>query len=342
MAPKTDARALTHDKLTELRRRGVAAVQNGESPESVARVLGVHRATVYSWLARYRDGGWDRLDARKRGGRRPTLTPKMMAWIYKAVTLGDPRQYRFRFALWTSKIVGQLITKRFGVRLSKASVCRLLNQMGLTAQRPLWRAYQQDPVRVERWLKKEFPKIKAEARKNRAVIWFGDEAGVRSDAHAGKTWAPRGKTPIVSTTGARFGLNIISAVSRRGDFRFMGVEGRVNAGVFIEFLRRLLHGADRPIFLIVDGHPSHKAKKVRKFVESTEGRLRIYFLPPYSPELNPDELVWNDLKNNGIGRVALTGPDHLRREVLSRLRRLQKLPALVRSFFRAPTTRYAA
>jgi len=174
------------------------------------------------------------------------------------------------------------------------------------------------------------------------VIWFADEAGVRSDAHAGTTWGRRGKTPIVSTTGARFGLNIISAVSRRGDFRFMGVEGRVNAGVFIAFSKRLLHGAERPIFLIVDGHPSHKAKKVNEFVKSTQGKLRLFFLPPYSPELNPDELVWNDLKNNGIGRISLSGPDHLRREVLSHLRRLQKLPDLIRSFFRAPTTRYAA
>ena len=291
MVIEVDARALPHDQLTELRRRGVLAVQNGESPEHVARVLGVHRTTVYSWLACYRAGGWDRFDARKRGGRRPKLTPRMMAWIYKTVVPGDPRQYRFRFALWTSKLVGELISQRYGIRLSKASVCRLLNQLGLSAQRPLWRAYQQDPARVEKWLQKEFPQIKAEARAKRAVIWFADEAGVRSDAHAGTTWGRRGKTPIVSTTGARFGLNIISAVSRRGDFRFMGVEGRVNAGVFIAFSKRLLHGAERPIFLIVDGHPSHKAKKVNEFVKSTQGKLRLFFLPPYSPELNPDELV---------------------------------------------------
>jgi len=342
MEKKTDARALTHDQLTELRRRGVAAVQSGESPAAVARVLGVHRTTVYSWLASYRDGGWDRLDARKRGGRRPKLTPRMLAWIYKTVTLGDPRQYHFRFALWTSRLVAELIARRYGIKLSKASVCRLLKQLGLSAQRPLWRAYQQNPARVEKWLRDEFPRIKAEARAKRAVIWFADEAGVRSDAHAGTTWGQRGKTPIVSTTGARFGLNIISAVSRRGDFRFMGVDGRVNAGVFIAFLKRLLHGANRPIFLIVDGHPSHKAKKVREFVRSTNGKLQLFFLPPYSPELNPAELVWNDLKNNGIGRLAIMGPDQLRREVLSYLRRLQKLPERIRSYFRAPTTRYAA
>jgi transposase len=212
----------------------------------------------------------------------------------------------------------------------------------LSAQRPLWRAYQQDPEKVERWLREEFPRIRALARSVNAEIWFGDEAGVRSDAHAGTTWAPRGRTPIVSSTGARFGLNLISAVSRRGEFRFMGVAGRVNADVFLEFLRRLLHGAERPIFLIVDRHSTHRAAKVARFLETVDGRLRLFFLPPYSPELNPDEHVWNDLKNNGIGRMALDGPDHLRREVLGHLRHLQRSPDLIRSFFRAPFTSYAA
>ena len=238
-------------------------------------------------------------------------------------------------------MVGQLIERRFGIRLSRASVCRLLNQLGLSAQRPLWRAYQQDPAAVERWLREEYPKIEALAKAQKAVIWFGDEAGVRSDAHAGTTWAPRGKTPIVSTTGARFGLNLISAVSRRGDFRFMGVKGRVNADVFITFLKRLLQGARKPIFLIVDGHPTHKAAKVRRFLETVAPKLQLFFLPPYSPELNPDEHVWNDLKNNGIGRKVITGPDQMKREVLRHLRSLQKLPDLIRSFFRAPSTAYA-
>ena len=337
----TDARRLTQEQLTDLRRRGVAAVQAGQSPEQVARVLGVSRATVYGWLARYREGGWDRLDARKRGGRKPKLHARAMAWIYRTVTLGNPRQYQFQFALWTSAMVGQLIERRFGIRLSRASVCRLLNQLGLSAQRPLWRAYQQDPAAVERWLREEYPKIEALAKAQKAVIWFGDEAGVRSDAHAGTTWAPRGKTPIVSTTGARFGLNLISAVSRRGDFRFMGVKGRVNADVFITFLKRLLQGARKPIFLIVDGHPTHKAAKVRRFLETVAPKLQLFFLPPYSPELNPDEHVWNDLKNNGIGRKVITGPDQMKREVLRHLRSLQKLPDLIRSFFRAPSTAYA-
>ena len=338
----TDGRRLTHDQLTELRRRGVAAVQRGESPEGVARALGVNRSTVYGWLSLYRNGGWGRLDAKKRGGRRPLLDAKAMKWIYKIVTDGDPRQFKFKFALWTSKMIGEVIDKKFGIKLSRASVCRLLNQLGLSAQRPLWRAYQRNPEFVEQWLEEVFPSIQAKAKRKGAAIWFGDEAGVRSDAHAGTTWGKRGKTPVVTSTGARFGLNLISAVNRQGGFRFMSTDGRVNAGVFIEFLKRLLHNAEKPIFLIVDGHPAHKAKKVRKFVDSVSPHLELYFLPPYSPDLNPDELVWNDLKNNGIGRQVITGPDQLKREVMSYLRFLQKTPARIASYFLAPTTKYAA
>jgi len=339
---RRDGRGLDHKTLTELRRRGVAAVQAGQSPTQVAAALGVQRATVYNWLALYRAGGWDALEARKRGGRRRKLDGKALQWIYDTVTMKNPLQLKFPFALWTSKMVGQLIRRRFGVSLSKASVCRLLKQMGLSPQRPLWRAYQQRAEDVERWLEEEYPRIRALARREKATIYFGDEAGVRSDHHAGRTWGVRGKTPVVSSTGARFGLNLISAVSARGEMRFMTVEGRVNARVFVEFLQRLLHNAERPIFLIVDRHPSHKAKMVRKFVEKQEGRLRLFFLPPYSPELNPDECVWNDLKNKAIAQQAHATPEALKKHAISFLRHLAKTPSRVRGYFNNETTRYAA
>ena len=185
-----DARKLSHDKLTELRRRAVAAVQNGESPEDVARVMGVNRASVYGWLALYRNGGWDNLDAKKRGGRNPKLDAKALRWIYQTVTLGNPNQLKMPFVLWSAKLLGTAIEKKFGLKLSKASVCRLLHQLGLSPQRPLWRAYQRDPQIVERWLKEEYPAIRAAAKKAKGEVWFGDEAGVRSDAHRGTTWAP--------------------------------------------------------------------------------------------------------------------------------------------------------
>jgi transposase len=339
-----DARQLDHKTLTELRKRAVKSVQDKQSPEIVARALGIDRRTIYGWLARYRNGGWDALDAKKRGGRPPKLDGKAVKWIYQTVTMKNPLQLKFTFALWTAKMIGEVIYRQFGIKLSKASVCRLLTQLGLTPQRPIWRAYQQKPEEVQKWLNEEYPRIKSMARRLKAQIFFGDEAGVRSDHHSGTTWAVKGKTPVVSTTGARFSLNIVSAVSAQGEFRFMTVKGRVGAPVFIDFIKRLLHGSERTIFLIVDGHPAHKAKSVIKFIESepVKKRFRLFYLPPYSPELNPDERVWNDLKNNAVGKKAITAPDQMRGSVISHLRFIQKTPNRVRSYFNNATTRYAA
>jgi transposase len=338
---KTDARALDHKTLTELRKRGVAAVQAGESPDSVAAALGVNLRTVFRWLAQYRHGGWGKLDAHKRGGRPPKLDGGALRWVYKTVVDKTPLQLNFPFALWTAAMVQVLILDRYGVRLSRSSVSRLLNQLGLSAQRPLWRAYQQNPAAVQRWLTEEFPDIQRRARREGAQIFFADEAGVRSDYHSGTTWGKRGQTPVVSSTGARFGINLISAVSAQGQLRFMITKGRVTAAVFIDFLKRLLVNATSPIFVIADGHSTHRAKMVERFVATQQGRLALFILPPYSPELNPDEYVWNDLKNHGIGRKVITSLTQMRQAVISHLRQLQKLPDIVRGFFRAPTTRYA-
>lgn len=338
----TDARSLGREALTELRTRAVAQVQAGESPELVATAIGINRTTIYDWLSLYRHGGKAALDAKKRGGRRRKLDGVAMRWIYRTVATKNPLQLHFPFALWTCDMIRVPIKQRFNVDLSRSSVGRLLEQLGLSAQRPLWRAYQQNPQEVQRWLNVTYPKIKAEARACRAEIYFGDEAGVRSDHHAGTTWAPQGRTPIVSSTEARFGFNLISAVSARGLLRFMVVEGKVGAGTFIAFLKRLMLGATKPIFLIVDGHPSHRAKAVGRYIETLGGKLRLFFLPAYSPELNPDELVWNSLKNTALGRRAHHDKAGLKHVAIGHLRHLQKTPGKVRAFFDAPYTAYAA
>jgi transposase len=339
---KIDGRKLSHAKLEEIRFQAVKAVQEGQVPTAVARTMGLYTNRIFVWLAMYRAGGWDALRASKGTGRPKRLTGRQIQWIYNTITMKSPLQLKLPFALWTRPQIRTIIYREFRVRLSLTSVGRLLAQLGLTCQKPLFRAYQQNPSWVEQWLNKEYPRIRAMAKREGAEIFFEDESGVRSDFHSGTTWAPRGKTPVVRVTGQRFSLNMISAISPKGSLRFMVVRGGVGARVFIEFLKRLMHGRRRRVFLIVDGHPSHRSKSTRHYVDSLSGKLKLFFLPPYSPELNPDEFVWNDVKNNGVARTLVHGPSDLHRVVLGRLRYLQKRPKIVRSFFQAPDTCYAA
>lgn len=340
MAKKTDLRRLTHQELTQFRRQAVAQVQEGVPIMDVVRSMGVSRTALFHWLALYRAGGWDALDAGKRGGRKPKLDAKAIEWLYRTLTNDQPTQWKFPFALWTLKLVAKLIHQELGIRLSRWSVSRLLRQLGLSPQRPLFRAQQQDAERVARWKAEVFPEIRRKAEQCNGAVYFLDESAVRSDHHAGTTWSPKGKTPVVRTTGARFSLNIIGAISPQGEFRFMLYEKSMNAQRFIEFLKRLLNDEPRPIFLIVDGHPVHRSRAVKKFVESTQGRLELHFLPPYSPEVNPIEQVWNHAKNHRIGKQVITGPDQLKKLVLSALRSLQRSADIVRGFFRHPECRY--
>lgn len=339
---KHDGRTLRHDVLTELRKRAVSRVQEGESPEAVIRAMGFCRASIYNWLAMYRAGGWDALDARKRGGRPRKVSARMIAWVYRVVTSGDPRQYKFPFALWTRNAIATLLYRRYGVRLSANSVGRLLAHLGITPQKPLWRAYQQDPERVRQWIQAEYPAIARQAQQERAEIWFGDESGVRSDYHAGTTWAARGKTPVVRTTGARYRLNMLSAVNRRGKMRFMIEAKGLNADVMCRFLDRLMAGQKRRVFLILDGHPIHKSARLARKVTGFDGRLRLFLLPPYSPELNPDEGVWREVKGHRLGRAGIFGFADLKSKALGALRHLARRPDKVRALFRTHTTIYAA
>jgi len=213
--------------------------------------------------------------------------------------------------------------------------------LGFSVQKPLYQAWQQDPTLVHEWETRIYPTIKAQARAAGATIYFADEAGIRSDYHTGTTWAPVGETPVVAVTGRRFSFNMISAVSPRGDFRFMIHEGSVTAPTFKEFLTRLMIGASKPIFVIVDGHPIHKSKLVKDYVESLDGMLKLFYLPPYSPQLNPDEQVWAHVKRQ-VSRQLVQNLDDMKTLALGALRRIQKLPALVKSFFRQPECEYAA
>src|SRR5512135_3375809 len=334
-----DGRKLDHATLEALRLRAVDQVTAGAHPEDVAAALGLHRKTVYGWLAKYREGGREALRAKPVPGRPPKLSDAQLRRVYALIVGSDPRQLQFEFALWTRDLVRQLVRREFGVALSAVSVGRLLHRLGLSPQRPVWRAYQQDEETVRRWKDETFPAIRAEAVQLGATIYFADEAGVRSDYHAGTTWAPVGCTPVGATTGARHAVNMISAVTAAGALRFAVYAGGFTSATFLDFARRLVHDTPGPVFLVVDGHPVHRSTAVRQFAASTDGRLRLFFLPGYSPELNPDEWVGTNVKADRIGRAGTSSADDLTHQARAALHRLQKLPRPIHGFFTDPSLR---
>src|SRR5512144_675914 len=271
---ENDGRKLDHATLEALRIRAVQAVEAGEHPEDVARAIGMARGTVFMWLAKYREGGLAALKAKPVPGKPPKLNATQLRRLYTLIAGSDPRQLSFEFALWTREMVRELIRREFDVRLSAVSVGRLLKKLGLSPQRPLWRAWQADPDTVERWQRQEFPAIRKQAKAEGATIHFGDEAGIRSDYQVDTTAAPVGQTPVATAIGARHGANMISAVTTQGLLRFSVFTGSCTAGVFIEFCKKLLADTEkatgRGVYLIVDGHPVHKAKKVKEWVASTQ------------------------------------------------------------------------
>jgi transposase len=337
---KLDGRKISPKAMEEIRIRAVQRVQVGESPETVINTLGFARACIYNWLARYRAGGWHALKTGSRSGRPKKLDGRQISWIYRTIRDKDPIQLKFSFALWTRSMIASLINRQFGVKLSSTSVGRLLHQLGFSCQKPLYRAYQRDDDLVKQWKEKVFPQIQKRAKKEGATIYFQDESGVRSDFHSGTTWALKGQTPVVESTGARFGLNMMAAITPRGQMQFMIVKGTVRADQICEFLNRLMHGHGNKVFLIWDGHPTHKSKKVKECIASFSGRLEIFLLPSYSPDLNPIEQLWNHTKTNGSGRKPITGPDQLKSIIINKLRSLQKLPKKIASFFRHPDCAY--
>lgn len=338
---KSDGRRLSHEVLEAIRIQAVKAViQRKQSPERVIEVLGFHRSRIYAWLKLYREGGYKALKSSKAKGPEPKINKteekKLVRWLIK-----DPRQLSFDFGLWTLEMVKELIKQKFGKDLHITTVDRLLDRIGFTHQKPLFRAWQQDPDKVQVWFENEYPAIKEEAVEEDRQIFFEDEAGFRSTDTKGKTWAKKGERPVVRTTGARFGFNAISAVTAKGELRFSLYEGSFTGEVFIDFLKRLLDSVEGNVTLIVDGHPVHKRIKVKEFIESTNGRLKMYFLPPYSPELNPDELIWQQTKGL-TKRKMIGGPKQLKAHVQSLLHSLQKRKDKIVKLFSHPDVAYAA
>ena len=335
-----DGRTLSHEVSEHIRLMAVRRVRAGERPSEVIRSYGLCRTTIYKWLAAARRGGEKALRARKHPGREPFLSPRQKLQVRRWINGKDARQYGFDFGLWTRRIVAALIEERFGVQLGVTAVGRLLAELDITPQKPLRRAYERDPVAIERWKREEYPRLRARAKRLGGRIFFLDEAGVRSDQVLGRSWALRGQTPEVSTSGRRQSVSAISAINAQGAFWWAIYTERLNATRFIEHLRAFMRGRKRGVFLVLDRHPAHIAKVVARYVQSQRGRLELHFLPGYAPELNPDEFVWNHLKRQGVSKKPLRRNESLRSRVEADLTAIQSSRPLLRSFFHAPSVAY--
>jgi transposase len=316
-------------------------VEDGEAPSEVMRSLGLCRTAIYPWLRKHREHGLEALVEKIAAGPEPKLTEKQRQQVKRWILGKDPRQYGFDFGLWSRRIVQSLIPQRMGVALGLTAVGRLLAGLDITPQKPLRRAYERDPLMVERWRQEGYPKLKRRAKRLGATIFFLDEAGFQSAAPLGRTYGVKGKTPVVRTSGQRQSLNVISAVNARGEFWAATYTGKLNAEAFVAFLENFMKGRPDKVFLVVDGHPAHKASVVTEFVASLGGRLELHPLPPYTPDLNPDEFVWSHMKTNGVSKKPLKKNESLKDRIEEDLLKIQRNPALVRSFFCADSVAYA-
>src|SRR6516165_557479 len=318
----------------------VKRVLEGESPSEVMKSYGLCRTTIYPWLRTHKKGGEEALHSRPATGRPPTLSVRQKQQVRRWICGKVPRQHGFDFGLWTRRIVVDMVKEKFDKKLGVTSVGRLLAELEITPQKPLRRAYERDPAAIAKWKEEDYPKLRARAKRRGADIFFLDEAGIRSDAALQRTWGAKGETPIVATSGKRQQVNAISAVNASGAFWYDVYTGKFNAQLFITKLKAFMRNRRRPVFLVLDGHPAHRAKIVAAYVQSLKGRLELHFLPGYAPDLNPDEFVWNHLRQNGVTKTPLKQNEQLKDRVEKDLAQIKRSPRLVRSFFRAESVEY--
>lgn len=337
---KRDGRSVSRAALEEMRVMALARMREGESPAAVSASFGLHRGWAYKVRSKASNGGRRALLSTRGTGRPRTLTAAQERQVFRWVNGKNPRQYGFDFGLWTRQVVRELVAQKFSVDLSLASIGALLARVGLTPQKPLQQAYQRDPAAVVRWQQETYPAIVRKAKKDKAEIYFWDESGFRADAVHGKTWAAKGKTPVVKVPGQRQSISAASAVNSKGGFWFVTYKGALNGERFVALLRTMMKWRRRPIHLVLDGLPAHKTKLVRDYIDEMKGKLTLHFLPGYAPDLNPDELVWSYTKRSGVARSPLRSGEKLADRVHAQLTEIADNPKLVRSFFRHPSVAY--
>ncbi|MFT4203726.1 MAG: IS630 family transposase [Chitinophagaceae bacterium] len=307
-----------------------------------ARCFELNARTVRRIWQEYKEKGLRGIGSKKRGvqgGKK--INGKQAAEVRQLIKDKLPDQLKLPFGLWTREAVQQLILDRYGIELSRWQVGRYLKSWGYTPQKPIRKAFEQKPGQVNQWLEKEYPAIKRRAKKENGTIYFGDETGMRSDHQAGKSYAPKGETPVVKSTGQRFSLNMISAISNKGHLQFMIIE-RFNGDVFIDFLKRMIKYSREKVFFVTDGHPAHKTKKLKAWLDENKERIEVFFIPPYSPELNAQEYLNQDVKTNVIGKKRPINKEQMRNNVENFMLKRKNDRKQVQKYFHATHVQYAA
>ena len=302
---KNDARTYSNDTLQYIRIQIIEFLKNKQGTQGqAAELFGVSIRFVNKIWGKYKKEGTQGIELKKRGVKKNSggISEEQRLEIQEKINKNTPDHYGISYFLWTSEAISILIQQVTGITYGSRHVRKLLDEWGYSSQKPIYKAYEQQTANVTKWLEEDYPQIQMQANQEDAIIMWGDETGMRSDHQAGKSYSKRGKTPVIRRTGQRFSVNMISALSNRGKLSFCIIDGRVNAGIFLNFLKQLIKGSKRKIILIVDGHPMHKAILVKEWVEENKGKIELKFLPPYSPELNPDEYLNQDIKTNMLGK----------------------------------------
>lgn len=342
---KIDARKLSPDVQEEKRKQAIRLRETGLQYKEIGKLIEVHFETIGKWIRAYRHSGIKAVQSKPRGRKKGVskkLTPEQEIMIQRLIVDKTPDQLKMHYALWTRKAVKELIEDKTTVKIAIRTVGSYLSEWGFTPQKPLKNAYEQSPARVKKWLEEEYPAIKRKAKEENAEVYWGDETGMRSDSQHGRGYAPKGKTPVIRISAKRSSTNMISAITNQGKVRFQIYDGRMNAAQLIEFMKRLIKDAKRKVLLILDNLRVHHAKLVKAWLLEQADKIEVFYLPAYSPELNPDEYLNCDLKAGVHGKAPARNRQQLKAKVLSHMRMLQKKPVRVMSYFQHQKIHYAA